>query len=84
VYNAWQSAENQASHMFHAGFLFALFFDPEDRGDMFFRNVGLFSTDYAALYPTRQNSSFSLLWEPQILYNLQQCSRIFRGKSGNP
>jgi hypothetical protein len=23
-----------------SGFLFGLFFDPEDEGDMFFRNVG--------------------------------------------
>jgi hypothetical protein len=26
---------------FHAGFLLGLFFNPEDGGDMFFRNVGL-------------------------------------------
>jgi hypothetical protein len=25
---------------FHAGFLLGLFFGPEDRGDMFLRNVG--------------------------------------------
>jgi hypothetical protein len=25
---------------FHVGFLLGLFFDPEDRGDMFLRNVG--------------------------------------------
>jgi hypothetical protein len=25
---------------FHAGYLFALFFDPEDGGDMFIRHVG--------------------------------------------
>jgi hypothetical protein len=25
---------------FHAGFLLGLFFDPEDAGDMFLRNVG--------------------------------------------
>jgi hypothetical protein len=25
---------------FHTGFLLGLFFDPEDGGDMFFRNVG--------------------------------------------
>jgi hypothetical protein len=25
---------------FHAGFLIGLFFDPEDGGDMFLRNVG--------------------------------------------
>jgi hypothetical protein len=27
----------------HAGFLLGLFFDPEDGGDMFLRNIGLFS-----------------------------------------
>jgi hypothetical protein len=40
---------------FHAGILLGLF-DPEDGGDMFLRNVGLFSTDYTALY-LRENSS---------------------------
>jgi hypothetical protein len=28
------------STCFHAGFLLGLFFDPEDRGNMFLRNVG--------------------------------------------
>jgi hypothetical protein len=37
----------------HTGFLLSLFLDPEDRRDIFPRNVGLFSTDYTALYPTR-------------------------------
>jgi hypothetical protein len=38
---------------FDAGFLLALFFDPEDGGDVFLRNVWWLSTDYAALYPRR-------------------------------
>jgi hypothetical protein len=38
---------------FHASFLRYLFFDPEDGGDMFLRNVGWHSTDYTALYPRR-------------------------------
>jgi hypothetical protein len=29
----------------------------EDGGDIFFRSVGLLSTDYTALYPIRKNSS---------------------------
>jgi hypothetical protein len=53
VYNATQSVENHAKHLLHAGFLLTFFFDPEDGGDMFFRNVGLFSTDYATLSPKR-------------------------------
>jgi hypothetical protein len=35
----------------HARFLLGLFFDTENGGDMFFRNVGWLSTDYTALYP---------------------------------
>jgi hypothetical protein len=42
---------------FHAGFLSGLFFNPEDGGDMFLRNVGWLSTEYMALYPRRQNPS---------------------------
>jgi hypothetical protein len=37
----------------HAGFWLSLFFDPEDGGDTFLRNVGWLSTDYMALYPRR-------------------------------
>jgi hypothetical protein len=29
----------QASYLFHTGFLFGLFFNPEDGGDMFLQNV---------------------------------------------
>jgi hypothetical protein len=35
----------------------AYFFNPEDGGDMFFRNVGWHSTDYTALYPRSWYSS---------------------------
>jgi hypothetical protein len=44
-----------AVYVFHGGFLLA-FFIPEDRGDMFLRNVFWFSMDYTALYPRRQHS----------------------------
>jgi hypothetical protein len=37
----------------HAGFSLSLFFDPEDGGDIFLRNVGGHSTDYTAYYPRR-------------------------------
>jgi hypothetical protein len=52
---------------FHAGFFLGLFFDPEDGGDIFLRNVGWLSTGYTALYPRIWYSSSPLLWEPQIL-----------------
>lgn len=34
-----------------------LILDPEDGGDLFFRNVSLLPTDCTVLYPTRKNSS---------------------------
>jgi hypothetical protein len=34
----------------------ATFFDPDDGGDKFLRNVGSLSTDYMALYPRKYNS----------------------------
>jgi hypothetical protein len=38
---------------FHAGFLPGVFFDPEDGGNMFLRNVSCISTNYMALYLRR-------------------------------
>jgi hypothetical protein len=43
------------------GFLLVLFFDLEDGGDMFFRNVAWLSMDYMTLYPRRWYSSWPLL-----------------------
>jgi hypothetical protein len=41
------SPEHVASRaLLHVDFLLDLFFDPEDGGNMFLRNVGFFSTDY--------------------------------------
>jgi hypothetical protein len=60
------------SIFFHAPFLFGLFVDPEDDGDMFLRNADLLSRDYTHLYPRRQNSLIilivELLLELPILY----------------
>jgi hypothetical protein len=41
-------------YLLHAGFLLGLYFDPENGGNMFLRNVGCLSTDCTALYPRRQ------------------------------
>jgi hypothetical protein len=48
-----QREGSYACHLLHAGFFLRLFFDPEDGGDMFLRNVRWLSTDYKALYPRR-------------------------------
>jgi hypothetical protein len=45
------------SYLLNDGFTLGLFLDPEDEGDMFFRNIGWFLTDYTVSCPRRQNSS---------------------------
>jgi hypothetical protein len=40
-------------YLLHVDFLLSLFFDPENGGDMFLGNVGLFLAVYTALYPRR-------------------------------
>jgi hypothetical protein len=54
-YNAVKSVESQLLACVHVGFLLSLFFDPENGGDIFLRNVGWLSTDFTALYPRRQS-----------------------------
>jgi hypothetical protein len=44
-----------------AGSCWNYFFNPEDEGDMFFRNVGCNSTDYTASHPRRWYSSYLAL-----------------------
>jgi hypothetical protein len=46
-------AGGKQSYMLHADFLLGLFFDTEDGGQIFLRNVGWLSTDYRALYPRK-------------------------------
>jgi hypothetical protein len=54
LYNPkFQQAHRSACHLLHAGFLLGLFFEPEDGGAMFLRNLGWLSVDYTALYPRR-------------------------------
>jgi hypothetical protein len=54
---------NQAINKLDAGkkyslvFLLGLYFYPEVGGDMFFRNVGRFSSDYKLLITTEANTS---------------------------
>jgi hypothetical protein len=42
-----------ASYLLHAGFLIALFFDPEGDGEIFLRDVSWILTDDISLYPRR-------------------------------
>jgi hypothetical protein len=44
-------------YLLRAGFLFGLFFDPEDGGDMSLLNVGRLSKDGTALYPEYRKSN---------------------------
>jgi hypothetical protein len=48
-----RQADCSACYQLLFGFLIGFFFDREDGGDLFFRNVGSLSTDYTALYPRR-------------------------------
>jgi hypothetical protein len=41
------------ANCFHVRFLLGLFFEPEDGGDIFLRDVGSYSAEYTALYPRR-------------------------------
>jgi hypothetical protein len=47
----------QKTACFQADLLLVLFFDPDDGGDMFLRNVGRLLTYYTALYPRREYCS---------------------------
>jgi hypothetical protein len=61
VYRIWgfHSGGYEEYHLlgYDAGWFAELFFDPEDGGDTFLRNVGYNSTDYPASYPRRWYSS---------------------------
>jgi hypothetical protein len=61
-------ASSRACYLLQAGFLLDLFFDHEDGGDMFLRNVGWLSMDYTALYPRRYNSSYRLHFSVKVIF----------------
>jgi hypothetical protein len=48
-----QQASTLLATCLPAGYCWNYFFDPEDGGDMFLRNVGCNSTDYTASHPRR-------------------------------
>jgi hypothetical protein len=45
-----------ACYLLHSGFLFDLFFNPEDGRYIFLKNIGWYSTDSTVLCSRRQNS----------------------------
>jgi hypothetical protein len=55
--NSNQSKKPDACCLLYADFLLGLLFDPEDKGDMFFQNVGRLSPNYKALHPIRNKYS---------------------------
>jgi hypothetical protein len=50
-----------------AEFLFILLFDPEDRGDVVFRNVGRLSPDCKELYVCQNTELFNRNIYPNVL-----------------
>jgi hypothetical protein len=57
------------------GLSISLFFEPEDGGDMFLRNVRCFSTDCTGLYPEETE-----LFNP-LLYHLLSVESLFTTQS---
>jgi hypothetical protein len=65
--STFRASVERVGHVCWTRWFAELFFDPEDGGDTFLRNVGCNSTDYTALYPRRWYSSqpelcLSSLW----------------------
>jgi hypothetical protein len=55
VFGKQQAQDNAILLLFYANFFLIL--HPEDRGDVYFRNVDSFSYDCTQSYPRRQNVS---------------------------
>jgi hypothetical protein len=45
-----QTASGSTCYLLHAVILLGFFFDPEEGGDMFLKNVGSLSADYTSLH----------------------------------
>jgi hypothetical protein len=58
---------SSACYLLLAGFLFGLYFYPDDRNDVFLRNVSWLSADYSKSYPRRYNSSHPSLSRSYIV-----------------
>jgi hypothetical protein len=67
-YSQWRSATQSAATC-SWWFLARGFFYSEDGGDKFLRNVGSHKI-YTAPHPRRRHSSYSPLWNPQILHSM--------------
>jgi hypothetical protein len=60
-----------ACYLFHAGLFLGLYFDPENEGDMFLRNVGSLSMGYTPLYlHPSLTFSFSLILLMSLSHSL--------------
>jgi acyl-CoA thioesterase len=67
-----------ACYLLYAGLLLGLFFDPEEGGYMFVRNIGSLSMDYTALYFRRWNFSEWILTEIEYQEDkeINRCNKV--------
>jgi hypothetical protein len=91
-YNAVKSLESQpafrrnvtqsfACCLVQDNFFLHFRFNSEDGSDMFLENTRSLSTDYTAVHPRRQYSSYPPLWEPQVSHNFLLPSTSVEGPS---
>jgi hypothetical protein len=76
----WVATDVSEEHMVacHPITCWNYFFNPEDGGDMFLRNVGCNSTDYTASHPRRWYSSctFNFTMKNTIFWDITPCSPL--------
>jgi hypothetical protein len=61
VTRSYDQPQGRIFYRLHAGLLFGVFYDLEDGGDIFIRNLGWISAEYTALYPRRYNLASDVL-----------------------